>query len=119
MHRVPIAVMVWLGDEKIESGSIFVPDSTYFASLFLGEKENAGKAYKGKYYKKGGRYFCTPCGVPAGETVVAELDLEHVFQREFKKSTSPPVTGLGFQINTKDTHGGARAFLSRIEFLAD
>ena len=108
-----------MGNEKIESGSVFVPDSTYFAGLFLGEKEKAGKAYRGKYYKKGGRYFCAPCGVPAGETVVAELDLEHVFRREFDKSTSPPVTGLGFQINTKDTHGGARAFLRRIEVLAD
>ncbi len=82
------------------------------------EIEKAGNAYRGKYYKKGGRYFCTPCGVPTGETVVLELDLKHVFQREFKNSI-PPVTGLGFQINTKDTHGEARAFLSRIEVLAD
>jgi hypothetical protein len=119
VQRVPIAVMVWLGDEKIESGSMFVPDSTYFASLFLGEKEKAGKAYKGKYYKKGGRYYCSPCGVPAGETVVAELNLQQVFASEFKKPALPPVTGLGFQINTKDTDGGARAFLKRIEVLAE
>jgi hypothetical protein len=117
-RRGPLAVMFWLGDAKIDSGAFYVPDSPYFTAVFLGDKEQEGKAYTGRYYKKGGRYFCQPCRTPEGETVVTEFDLELAFKRSFGDSEMPPVSGFGFQVNTKDTRGGSRSFLKRVEFLA-
>lgn len=119
IYRVPIAVMVSYGHEKVASGAFYLPDSTYFTSLFLSDGAREGKAYIGNYYKQGGRYFCTPCGAPTGKTVIAEFDLELAFKKEFHQSMMPAVTGFGFQMNTKDTQGGARAFLKRVEFLSN
>lgn len=118
IYRLPIGVTVTFGKEKIESGSLLVPDAPYFIGLFLGEKEQRGRAYTGSYYKRGGRYFCVPCGVPpSGKTVVTEFDLEQAFKTEFNGSRLPEISGIGFQMNTKDTKGAARAFLKKIEFL--
>lgn len=114
----PLAVMFWLGDENIDSGAFYLPDSPYFTALFLGDKEQEGRAYTGNYYKKGGRYFCQPCGTAEGDTVVSELDLEEAFTRSFGKLEMPPVSAFGFQVNTRGTRGGSRAFLKRVEFLA-
>jgi len=119
IYRVSIAVVISFGEKKIGSGSFYIPDAPYFISLFLGEKEKSGRAYTGKYYKKGGRYFCKPCGVPPGETVVTEFDLEGAFKSQFGQSKMPPVSSFGFQMNTEDTRGGARAFLKKVEFLGD
>ena len=116
-HRVAIAVVVSFGETKIDSGAFYIPDAPHFISLFLGEKEKGGRAYTGKYYRKGGRYFCQPCGASPGETVVTEFDLEAAFKAQFGQSKMPPVSSFGFQMNTKDTRGGARAFLKRAEFL--
>ena len=91
----------------------------YFISLFLGEKEKSGSAYTAKYYKKGGRYFCEPCGVRPGGAVVTEFDLAGAFKLQFGQPEIPPVSSFGFQMNTEDTRGGARAFLKKVEFLGD
>ena len=82
-QRVPLALMFWLGKEKIDSGAFYVPDSPYFTSVFLGDRAQEGKPYSGRYYKKGGRYFCQPCRTPEGDTVVTEFDLEKAFERSF------------------------------------
>ncbi|MGH8651713.1 MAG: hypothetical protein ACREYE_05800 [Gammaproteobacteria bacterium] len=119
IYRVSIAVVISFGEKKIDSGSFYIADAPYFISLFLGEKEKSGRAYTGKYYKKGGRYFCKPCGAPLGETVVTEFDLEGAFKSQFRQSKMPPISSFGFQMNTEDTRGGARAFLKRVEFLGD
>jgi hypothetical protein len=119
IFRVPIAVMISFGEEEISSGSFFVPNSPYFIGLFLGEKEQEGQAYTGKYYHKGGRYFCTPCPSPIGKTVTTEFNLEEAFKQQFRISSTPPISSFGFQMNTKDTEDGARAFLESVEFLAD
>jgi hypothetical protein len=119
IFRVPIAVMISFGEEKISSGSFFVPNSPYFIGLFLGEKEQEGRAYTGKYYHKGGRYFCTPCPSPVGKTVTTEFNLDEAFNQQFHISPTPPISSFGFQMNTKDTGDGARAFLKSVEFLAD
>ncbi len=116
--RAPLAVMFWLGDETIDSGAFYLPDSPYFTALFLGAKEQEGRAYTGNYYKKGGRYFCQPCGTSEGDTVVSELDLEAAFTRSFGELEMPPISAFGFQVNTRGTRGGSRAFLKRVEFLA-
>lgn len=117
-YRVPIAVMVSFGDAEIASGSWFVPNAPYFISVFLSENAQPGKAYTANYYHKGGRYFCEPCAPPVGETVTTEFNLDEAFLRAFEPSEVPPITQLAFQMNTKDTRGGARAYLKRIEFLA-
>ncbi len=116
---VPIAVMTSFGTKKISSGSFIVPNAPYFIGLFLGEKEQARQVYTGNYYKKGGRYFCTPCGTPLGKVVVTEFDLGHAFCTQFGQAIVPPISGLGFQMNTKGTSGGAAAFLEKIEYLSD
>ena len=119
IYRVPIAVVISFGETKIDGGSFYIPDAPYFISLFLGEKEKSGRAYTGKYYKKGGRYFCEPCGVRPGGTVVTEFDLAEAFKFQFGQPEIPPVSSFGFQMNTEDTRGGARAFLKKVEFLGD
>ena len=119
VYRVPIAVMVSFGEEEIESGSFFVPDAPYFISLFLSQNADPGRPYVANYYHKGGRYFCVPCNAPTGETVTTEFDLIEAFQEEFGQTEVPPITSFSFQMNTEDTRGGARAYLSKVEFLVD
>jgi hypothetical protein len=117
VYRVPIAVMVSFGEEKIESGSMLIPDAPYFLSVFLGEREQEGRAYTARYYRKGGRYFCQPCGLKPGQTVVTDFDLERQFKEQFQQSLVPAVSSFSFQMNTTDTTGGARAFLIKVELL--
>jgi hypothetical protein len=83
----------------------------------LGEHEQEGRAYTARYYQKGGRYFCHPCGVPRGQTVITDFDLEKHFTEQFQQRVLPPVSSVGVQMNTMDTTGGARAFLMYIELL--
>ena len=117
VYRVPIAVMVSFGEDKMASGSLFVPNAPYFLSVFLGEHEQEGRAYTARYYQKGGWYFCQPCGAPPGQMVVTEFDLATHFTEQFQQRVLPPVSSVGFQMNTTDTTGGARAFLINIELL--
>ncbi|RDD60127.1 DUF3047 domain-containing protein [Ferruginivarius sediminum] len=119
VYRVPIAVMISFGDKEIKSGNWFVPDVPYFISLFLSESAEEGEAYSANYYNKGGRYFCQPCNAAAGKTITTEFNFTDAFKSEFDKSPVPPITGFGFQMNTEDTQGGARAFLKKVEFLSD
>lgn len=119
VYRAPIAVMVFFGDEKLGSGNFFVPNAPYFVSLFLSENAHPGKAYTGRYYREGGRYFCQPCNPPTEQTVTTVFDLDTAFRKAFGKSSVPPVTSFAFQMNTEDTRGGARAYLKRVEFLSE
>ena len=116
---VPVAVMTSFGTRKISSGSLFVPNAPYFIGLFLGEKERGDRVYRGNYYKKGGRYYCTPCGTPTGRRVVTVFDLATAFRSEFELEDIPPISRFGFQMNTKRTSGGAEAFIEKVEFLSD
>ncbi len=111
--------MISFGDQENSGGSLFVPDAPYFISLFLSQNAREGKAYTANYYHKGGRYFCQPCNTPAGKLVTTEFNLEHAFKSQFGKSQVPPISDFGFQMNTEDTQGGARAFLKKVEFLSD
>ena len=119
VYRVPIAVMMSFGDKTVDSGSLFVPDTPYFVGLFLGKNEQEGRAYKAEYYREGGRYFCQPCGPEPGKVVTTTFDFDKVLQENFEISSQLPVTSVGIQMNTTDTQGGARAFIEKIEFLAD
>lgn len=116
-YRVPIAIMISFGDKEIASGSWFVPDMPYFISVFLSKNAKPGKAYTANYYNKGGRYFCDPCSPPPGETVTSAFELNEAFKQSFDKDEVPPISSFSFQMNTKDTTGGAKAFIRRVEFL--
>src|ERR671914_5493 len=85
VYRVPIAVMVSFGEDKMASGSLWIPNAPYFLSVFLGAHEQEGRAYTARYYQQGGRYFCQPCGVPPGQTVVTEFDLATHFTEQFQQ----------------------------------
>ncbi len=116
-YRVPVAIMIAFGKKEIASGSLFVPNVPYFISLFLSKNAEPGKGYTANYYHKGGRYFCAPCSPPAGEAVTTTFDMSETFKRTFDKKQVPPITGFSFQMNTKNTRGGAKAFIERVEFL--
>lgn len=118
IYRCPVAVMVSFGDEKIDSGSMFVPSAPYFLSVFLSKNAEPGKGYTANFYQEGGRYYCEPCTPTAGETVITELDLDRAFRESFGESGVPPITSFSFQMNTDNTRGGASAYIRRVELLA-
>ncbi len=113
-NRLSIGALIILGTEKLSSGlPMGVKAAPYFFGPFIGEKERVGGRYLGALYKEGGRYYCVSNSL--GKRIVTNFDIDQKFQQEFKKPT-PPVTAFGFQMNTKDTKGGAEAFVESITF---
>ena len=119
VFREAIGLVITFGTKKIDSGSFYVPNMPYFIGLFLGESEKEGKAYTGNYYKKGGRYFCSPCGNPVNKTVVTQFNLNAKFKSQFKESVVPPITGIAFESDVSDTKGRSKAYIRKIEFLSE
>ncbi len=114
-NRLAIGALFTLGTEKLSSGLPFgLNAAPYFLGPFIGEKEVVGKQYLGKLYKEGGRYHCVS-NKSAGTTVVTHFNIDQKFNQSFKKPT-PPLTSFAFQMNTKDTSGGAQAFIKKITF---
>lgn len=116
VYREAISFVMSFGKKKIASGASYVPDVPYFISLFLGEKEKEGKKYIGNYYKKGGHYYCIPCGNPAGTTIITEYEIPENFKKTFGQSSVPTITGIAFEIDVRDTDGKSAAFVKKIEF---
>jgi len=116
--REPISLMIFFGDEKVESGSSFVPNLPYYIALFLGEKEKSGQVYYGNYWQKGGRYLCEPCDGSLDKTFVTEVVLVDKFKELFKMDM-PPVTGLTIEVDAQDTKKKngrhSKAFIKKIE----
>ncbi|SFV58425.1 hypothetical protein MNB_SV-6-1735 [hydrothermal vent metagenome] len=113
-NRLAIGALISLGTEMLSSGlPMGVKAAPYFFGPFIGEKEKVGGRYLGVLYKEGGRYYCV--STSRGKRVVTNFNIDQKFQEEFKKPT-PPVTAFGFQMNTKDTKGGAEAFIESITF---
>jgi len=115
-NRVAIAAMFALGSETFSSGLPFgINAAPYFLAPFIGEKETVDKLYKGRLYQKAGRYVCIANKEGAIQT---RFEIGKIFRGEFgqsyKKPGTPPVTGIGFQMNTENTHGGASAFIRSI-----
>ncbi len=119
MTRDAIMVLISFGTKNIDSGSFVVPNVPYFIGYFLGEKEIEGKAYKGQYFQKGGRYVCQPCGVPAGETVVTEVNIEEQFKQFFDKGKMPDISAVAIESDTRDLKEASEAFIKKIEFLSE
>ena len=116
-NRLALGAIIVLGTKEFPSGvpRLFAPPAPYFIAPFIGEKEKVGKKYLGKLYKKGGRYYCVS---NEKGLVSTELDLVKTFAENFKEKL-PPVTAFGFQMNTKGTSGGAKAFIKSISFYTE
>ena len=117
-NRVALAAMVFFGTEKLSSGLPFgVNAAPYFLSPFIARVEPAGKMYLGTLYQKGGRYISVPAPDTSGGIFSTDFEVRQRFKQVFGKSEVPAISGIAFQMNTKDTSGGAVAAIRRITFL--
>ena len=114
-NRLAIGALITLGTKKLSSGlPLGINAAPPFLGPFIGEKERVGKRYLGKLYKEGGRYYCVS-NKGGGATVTTNFNISQKYQQAFNKP-APPVTAFAFQMNTKDTSGGAQAFIKSITF---
>ncbi len=113
-----LVVIVFFGYDKISSGHFLIPNSPYFIGFFLGQEEQVGKGYVGRYFKKSGRYVCLGNPKP-GETVISDYDLVSAFKRKYEKDEVPLISGVALAIDTTKSgnEGKAVAFIKSIEFL--
>ena len=119
-NRVPIALMFFFGTEKISSGLPFgINSAPYFLSPFIGLKETPGKVYKGKLYKKGGRYICAATTTGSKKLIKSIIKVDPRYFKQFNKDKIPALTAIALQMNTKDTEGGAHAFIRKLNFYTD
>ena len=113
-------VVVFMGDERQSSGSMFIPDSPYFVGLFLCHGDDkVNHPYVGSYFKKGGRYVCVDR--PAeGKLVTSRFDLLEAYRTYFDKERDddPAVSGLALALDTKKAADGGKssAFIREIRF---
>ncbi len=115
-----IMVIVFMGDERQSSGSMFIPNSPYFVGLFLcagDDKKN--HPYVGSYFKKGGRYVCTD-RPSKGKMVTSRFNLLEAYRTYFDKERDddPGVSGLALALYTQkaDDVGKSSAFIREIRF---
>lgn len=119
-NRVAIATMFFFGTEKLSSGLPFgVNAAPYFISPFVSNVEPKEKMYTGKLYKKGGRYFSVTPPPNAAKIFITDFELKNRFQNVFGKQAIPELSGFAFQMNTKDTSGGAVASIRKVTFFGE
>ena len=115
-----LMVIVFMGDERQSSGSMFIPDSPYFVGLFLCHGDDkTNHPYVGSYFKKGGRYVCIDR--PAdGQLVTSRFDLLEAYRSYFDKERDddPAVSGLALALDSKKAADGgtSSAFIREIRF---
>lgn len=115
-----LLVMIFMGDERQPSGSMFIPDSPYFVGLFLCHGDDReDHPYVGAYFKKGGRYVCPDKPAP-GATVTSRVNLLTAYRAYFDKEgdDDPAISGLALATDTqKAGRGGvAKAFIREVRF---
>lgn len=119
-NKVSIALMFFFGDKNISSGLPFgINSAPYFISPFIGNHEVKGKTYTGSLYKKGGRYVCLDVTEGSNDLIKSRLKIDPRFLNEFKKDDISAITSIAFQMNTKNTKSGAKAFIKKIIFISD
>jgi len=111
-NRVAIGAIFVMGTERFSAGIPFVKSVPYFLAPFIGEKESVGKQYTGKLYKKSGKYYCVSNRVGLKKT---RFNIDEKFRASFGVKV-PALTAFAFQMNTKNTSGGAKAFIKKITF---
>jgi hypothetical protein len=115
-----IMVIIFMGDERLSSGSMFIPNSPYFVGLYLCHGDDRiNHPYVGSYYKKSGRYVCVDR--PAiGETITTRFDLLEAYRLYFDKERDddPGISGLAIALDTTKAGGGGKssAFIREIRF---
>lgn len=121
IKRESIGVMLSFGDKKIEGVGPFgwgarVP---WFIGFFLGEKDPVGKAMKGNYYHKAGRYVCLASASKEKEfldkTFTTKFNYHDTFKAEFGLAKVPHVSAIGLEIDTRGTKGNSSAFIRSIK----
>jgi len=119
-NRLAIAFMFFFGTEEIGSGLPFgINSAPYFLSPFIGQNEKVGKVYMGKLYKEGGRYICVAVTKGSDNLIKSTFKIDPRYLKIFDKDKIPPITGIAFQMNTRDTKGGAHAFIRKLSFYSD
>ena len=113
-----IMVVFFMGDERLPSGSIFIPDSPHFIGLFLCDGDDRlNHPYQGRYFQKGGRYVCLDRPEP-GESVTSRFDLLEGYRNFFDKERDddPGISGLAIALDTKraSNRGRSSAFIKEI-----
>ena len=113
-----IMVLMFMGDERLSSGSFFIPDSPYFIGLYLCHGDDRmHHPYKGAYYRKGGRYVCGDRPA-AGEMVTTRFNLLEAYRSYFDKEgdDDPFISGLAIALDTKKAGDGgtSSAFIREI-----
>jgi hypothetical protein len=111
-NRLAVGALIVLGTKRFSSGVPFVKKVPYFLGPFIGEKEKVGKVYLGKLYQKSGRYYCVS---NRKGLVKTHFPIDQRFRQAFHTQT-PPLTAYAFQMNTKNTTAGAKAFIKKITF---
>lgn len=115
-----LMVVIFLGDERQASGSMFIPDSPYFVGLFLCHgNDRLNHPYIGAYFKKGGRYVCL--GRPkTGKLVTSRFELLKAYRSYFDKEgdDDPAVSGIALTVDTQKAKKGGKAdaFIREIRF---
>ena len=118
VNNEALMVYIFFGYDKISSGHLLIPNSPYFIGLYLGENDTVDKAYKGRYFHKGGRFVCVGNPKP-GEMVTTEFNLVSAFKAYFEKDELPVITGISLSVDTTSSGDGGKAgaFINSIEFL--
>jgi hypothetical protein len=102
-----IMVYFFMGDERISSGSLLIPDSPYFIGLFIcHDDDRKNHPYVGKYFKKGGRYVCVD-QPKAGELVTTQFNLLAAYRSYFDKEgdDDPAISGVAISVDTSKASG--------------
>lgn len=113
INREALMVQLFFGP-KVKADKIYLPPTPYFIGLFLCHDDPVFTPFVGKSYKQTGRYICLDAPA-AGETVVSRVDIAALYKRLFNTTEVPPVTGIGFELDTSDLdEGSASGFIKRV-----
>ena len=118
VNNEALMIYVFFGREKKPSGSVFIPDVSYFIGFYLCDSDRVDHPYKGRYHHESGRFVCLAHPKP-GETVVSEVDLAAAFEAYFGKAAMPTISGISLEVDTSNAGDGgkAKAFLEKVELL--
>ncbi len=115
-----IMVFIFMGDERLPSGSIFIPNAPHFVGLFLCHGDDKlNHPYVGKYFQKGGRYVCGD-QPEVGQLVTTRFDLLEAYRTFFdqERDDDPAISGIAVGLDTKKAGDAGRssAFIREIRF---
>ena len=118
VNNEAVMVYVFMGDERLSSGSFLIPDSPYFIGLYLCKDDRINHPYVGRYFKKAGRYVCVGRPEP-GRRITSKFDLLSAYRAYFDKEgdDDPAISGIAIAVDTTKSGDGGKslAFIVRIQ----